>query len=77
MLYSDLHMDCTIRLHQGHNYDLLADVFPKHKEELVSSLKPLKQKLDTVQQALKAFDTRAKDINDQRATLESSHPQGD
>ena len=63
--------DCTIRLHQGHNYDLLADVFHKHKEELVSSLKPVRQKLHTVQQALKAFDTRAKDIDDQRATLEA------
>ena len=63
--------DCTIRLHRDHNYDLLADVFHKHKEELVSSLKPVKQKLRTVQQALKAFDTRAKKINDQRATLEA------
>ena len=63
--------DCTIRLHRDHNYDLLADVFFKHKEELVSSLKPVKQKLHTVQQALKAFDTRAKEINDQRATLEA------
>ena len=63
--------DCTIRLHRDHNYDLLADVFHKHKEELVSSLKPVKQKLHTVQQALKAFDTRAKEINDQRATLEA------
>ena len=63
--------DCTIRLHRDHNYDLLADVFSRHKEELVSSLKPVKQKLHTVQQALKAFDTRAKEINDQRATLEA------
>ena len=63
--------DCTIRLHRDHNYDLLADVFTKHKEELVSSLKPVKQKLHTVQQALKAFDKRAKEINDQRATLEA------
>ena len=63
--------DCTIRLHRDHNYDLLADVFHKHKEELVSSLKPVKQKLHTVQQALKAFDTRAKEIDDQRATLEA------
>ena len=63
--------DCTIRLHRDHNYDLVADVFPKHKEELVSSLKPVKQKLHSVQQALKAFDTRAKEINDQRATLEA------
>ena len=63
--------DCTIRLHRDHNYDLLADVFHKHKEELVSNLKPVKQKLHTVQQALKAYDTRAKEINDQRATLEA------
>ena len=64
-------IDCTIRLHRDHNYDLVADIFPKHKEELVSSLKPVKQKLHIVQQALKAFDTRAKEINDQRATLEA------
>ena len=63
--------DCAIRLHRDHNYDLVADVFPKHKEELVSSLKPVKQKLHTVQQALKAFDTRAKEISHQRATLEA------
>ncbi len=63
--------DCTIRLHKDHNYDLVADVFPKHKEELVSSLKPVKEKLGRVQQALKMFDTLAKDIHDQRATLET------
>ena len=63
--------DCTIRLHKDHNYDLVADVFPKHKEELVSNLKPVKEKLAKVQQALKVFDTLAKDIHDQRATLET------
>ena len=64
-------MDCTIGIHQGHNYDLVADAFPKHKEELVSSLKPVKQKLHTVQQALEVFDTRAKDINDQKSTVKA------
>ena len=64
--------DCTIRVHNGHNYDLVADVFPKHKEEIVSSLKPVKDKLDKVQQALLAFDTRAKEINDQRVTVETN-----
>ena len=63
--------DCTIRLHRDHTYDLIADVFPKHKEELVSSLKPVEQKLQIVSKALTAFDTRAKEINDQRATLEA------
>ena len=65
-------MDCTIRLHKDHNYDLVADVLTKHKEELVSSLKPVKEKLDSVQRALKDFDTRAKEIHDQKATIEAN-----
>ena len=64
--------DCTIRLHKDHNYDLVADVLTKHKEELVSSLKPVKEKLDSVQRALKDFDTRAKAIHDQKATIEAN-----
>ena len=63
--------DCTVRLHKDHTYDLLADVFPKHKEELVSSLKPVREKLDIVEQALKMFEARDKDISDQRAALEA------
>ena len=64
--------DCTIRLHKDHNYDLVADVLTKHKEELVSSLKPVKEKLDSVQRALQDFDTRVKAIHDQRAAIEAS-----
>ena len=63
--------DCTIRLHQGHNFDLVGDVFPKHREEIASSLKPVKENLDKVNLALKIFDTRAKEINDQRLTVEA------
>ena len=63
--------DCTIRLHQGHNFDLVGDVFPKHKEEIVSSLKPVRENLDKVNLALKVFNTRAKEINDQRETVEA------
>ncbi len=65
-------MDCTIRLHKDHNYDLVADVLTKHKEELVSSLKPIKEKLDSVQRALKDFDTRAKAIHHQKAAIEAN-----
>ena len=65
-------MDCTIRLHKDHNYDLVADVLTKHKEELLSSLNPVKEKLDSVQRALKDFDTRAKAIHNQRAAIEAN-----
>ena len=64
--------DCTIRLHKDHNYDLVADVLTKHKEKLVSSLKPVKEKLDSVQRALQDFDTRVKAIHDQRAAIKAN-----
>ena len=64
-------MHCLLVLHGGHNYDLVGDVFPRHKEDIVSSLKPVKENLNKVNLALKAFDTRAKVINDQRETVEA------
>ena len=63
--------DCTIRVHRDHNYDLVVDVFPKHKEEIISSLKPVREKLETVLKALQAFDTRAKEISENKAIVEA------
>ena len=63
--------DCTIRLHQGHNYDLVTDTFQRHKGEIVSSLQPVKQHLATVNEAIQALDTRKKDIEDQRVAIEA------
>jgi len=62
---------CTIRLHQGHNYDVVTDTFPKHKEEIVSSLQPVKQQLATVNKAVQALDTRTKEIEHQRMAVEA------
>ena len=62
---------CTIRLHQGHKYDLVTDTFPKHKEEIASSLQPVKQQLATVNKAVQTLDTRTKEIEDQRMTVEA------
>ena len=62
---------CTIRLHQGHKYDVVTDTFQKHKEEIVSSLQPVKQQLATVNKAVQALDTRKKEIQDQRMTVEA------
>ena len=62
---------CTIRLHQGHQYDLISDIFPKHKQELVNQLEPVKHHLATVNQALSNFDTRSKKIHDQRAAIQA------
>ena len=72
--------NCTIRLHrhQGHNYDVITDTFPKHKEEIVSSLQPVKYQLATVNKAVQALDTRTKEIEDQRTTIKADiHKQFD
>ena len=63
--------NCTVGLHKDHNYKLVLDVFPKHKEEIVSSLKPVRENLDKVNMALRAFDTRTVEINNQRETVEA------
>ena len=51
--------------------DVVTDTFPKHKEEIVSSLQPVKQQLATVNKAVQAIDTRTKEIEGQRMTVES------
>ena len=63
--------DCTIRLHKGHNYDLVTDTFQRHKGEIVSSLQPVKQHLATVNEAIQSIDTRKQDIEEQRMTIEA------
>ena len=63
--------DCTIRLHKGHNYDLVTDTFQTHKGEIVSSLQPVKQHLATVNEAIQSMDTRKQDIEEQRVTIEA------
>ena len=63
--------DCTIRLHQGHQYDLISDTFPKHKQELVNQLEPVKHHLVTVNQALSNFDARSMEIHDQKAAIQA------
>ncbi len=64
--------DCTVRFHKDHNYDLIVDVIAQHKEELATSLKPLKEKLARVQEALKDFDKRATKISNQETATKAN-----
>ena len=65
-------IDCTIKLHQGHNYDLVADTFSKHKNEIVASLQPVKQQFSTVTTALHTFEERVREIEEQKTTTEAA-----
>ena len=59
---------CTVRTHQGHQYDVASDTFTRHKQEIADQLESIKRHLATVNTALHSFDGRAKEIQDQRET---------
>ena len=64
-------LQCTIRKHHSHEYDLVSEVFEKHKNEIESSLKPVEQHLTSVKRALTELDARCGGISDQRAAIEA------
>ena len=63
--------DCTVRVHRDHQYDLVRDAFPKHKDVIVASLQPVEQQLASVNKALEGLDTRCDQITAQRQTIET------
>ena len=64
--------DCTVQLHQGHQYDLVTDTLPKHRNEILSHLQPVREHIDTITKALHGLDIRTKEITDQRSNIEAS-----
>ena len=63
--------DCILKVHHDHQYDVLEDAFPKHKDEIVAALQPVEQQLASVDKALEGLDTRCGQITDQRQTIET------
>ena len=63
--------DCTIRLHRDHQYDLVGDAFPRHKDVIIASLQPVEQQLATVSKALEGLDVRCGQITKQRKAIET------
>ena len=62
---------CTLRLHTGHQFNLVSEVFEKHKSEITASLVPVQMQLHTVNKALEQLDTHCEEITDQRTTIEA------
>ena len=63
--------DCIVRTHRDHQYDLVSEAFPKHRDAIATHLQPVKQQLSTVDQAIQGLDTRRDQITDQRAAIEA------
>ena len=63
--------DCIAQVHWDHQYDLVGDAFPKHKDVIIASLQPVEQQLATVSKALEGLDVRCSQIIEQRQSIEA------
>ena len=63
--------DCIVRVHRDHEYDLVGDAFPKHKEVIVASLQPVEEQLATITTALEGLDAQCGQINEQHQAVET------
>ena len=55
-------LSCIIRHHRDHNFDSVADVFPKHRQEITSFLQTIKYKIQTMNGQLTALTKQKKKI---------------
>ena len=63
--------DCIVRVHRDHQYDLVGDAFPKHKDVIDASLQPIQKQLASVSNALEGLDIRCSRINKQRQDIKT------
>ena len=59
-------LSCTIRNHKDHIYDLIADTFPKHRQDIENALQMVAKKTLALQDALTAITIREEDVGKQR-----------
>ena len=64
--------DCTIRFHQGHQYDLISDTFEGHKSNITASLEPVEKQMGIVSDKLKQLDARCAEITKQGALVKAN-----
>ena len=63
--------DCIVKTHRDHQYDLVSEAYPKHRDTIASHLEPVRQQLNTVNKAIRGLDTVQDQIMDQRAAIEA------
>ena len=61
--------NCTVRIHKGHEYDLVQDTYDKHRQTIESSLEPVKEQIVVVTEALTTLTQREKEITHQGETV--------
>ena len=57
---------CTIRRHKDHNYDVVSDTFPKHRQDIEKVVEVVIKKMVALQDALTAITRREEEVTKQR-----------
>ena len=63
--------DCIVKTHRDHQYDLVSEAFPKHRDAIASHLEPLRQQLNTIDRAVQDLGTARDHITEQRAAIKA------
>ena len=61
--------DCTVRIHKGHEYDLVNDTYDKHRQTIESSLEPVREQIVVVTEAVSTLTQREEEITHQGETV--------
>ena len=62
---------CIVKTHRDHQYDLVSEAFPKHRDAIVSHLEPVRQQLNTVNKAIQDLGTTQDQLVNQRAEIKA------
>ena len=62
---------CIVKMHRDHQYDLVGEAFPGHRDTIASHLEPVKQRLNSVNKAIQGLDAAQDQIIDQQAAIEA------
>ena len=57
--------DCTVKTHRDHNYDLIPDTFPKHRDAILAYLGPIKSELASVGDTISQLKARSSRLDGQ------------
>ena len=61
--------DCTVRIHKGHEYDLVNDTYDRHRQTIESSLEPVREQIVVVTEAVTTMTQREEEITHQGETV--------
>ena len=61
--------DCTVRIHKGHEYDLVNDTYDRHRQTIESSLEPVREQIVVVTEAVTTLTQREEEITHQGETV--------